>query len=144
MSYAVFSLRLVGTVKLCEACLKRPATCHTNLLGFAEGLGALCKECFEALAPFDAKRFESEARAAVCKYCGGFPCVGGTDDFESGMDARNFRFMCFGCTQEFLRVLEQKLGCLPKGMSREDQMAAIQAAKAAVELHMEDWAKDRN
>ena len=131
---------------LCERCHKREATCHSTLV--LEGVTQatdLCRECFEASGPPEARDFHAVAMAARCQYCGGQPDMGGTDDFVAMLAGeQQMSFKCMPCSEELLRYIRQhKLERVPQGLSQEEQMAAHRTLWEEAQRHMKQWVSRR-
>ena len=128
---------------LCESCQKNEATFSTHLVkdGVTQSRN-LCKHCHGAES-LGGKEFEAAQRDARCEYCGGQPCVGGTDIFAMIMGVQKLKFLCVPCLMEHNRFIQEQLKQAAAGLSNQEQIALISTVNANADKHMKQWALNR-
>ena len=124
---------------LCGKCGARPATNHICFGGTVTTLD-LCDDCLRADDSFAGKFAASlvdEAKSARCRYCGGFPCSGGSDSLSqiTGASVQK-RWMCMSCSAEYLSRLQSALGSMPGNLTADEQIARIKEIGLDIDSHM--------
>jgi hypothetical protein len=129
---------------ICENCQQHEATYHlTTIEGDAMEVAHLCLKCYEADSP-EAKAAIA-ARDAHCEYCGGQPCVGGTDLHAALTGLRRLKLMCLPCSLEHLRYSQMQLPQLQRalGLAQPAKMALLGKLDKQADKHMEQWLAKR-
>jgi hypothetical protein len=127
---------------LCEVCHERPATHHVCNANTGKS-SDLCAECFETSAPPEVLQSSIEVRDAHCQYCGGQPCAGGTDFIALTVGIQQTKFMCFPCTQEYYRYIQQEMSRDHEGLSQQQQLEEIRKVRDRADAHMKQWVSER-
>lgn len=129
-------------VMLCNSCQQRLATCHTvNIVDGVTRTRDLCQACFDASSPA-ATEFASTLRDARCEYCGSQPCFGGTDFLALVTGVQKQRFMCFPCSMEHNRFVQQELERDASGVSPQEQLSLIRKLNEKADQHMKQWVSE--
>ncbi len=127
---------------MCDQCREQPVT-HHICYGNTGQTRDLCNGCFEAFAPPELRQFAAAAREAHCAYCGGQPCVWGTDFLATVSGTQPTKFMCVPCTEEYYRYVQQKLGRLAADASQEEQLTALRRLQTEADGHLRRWVSER-
>ncbi len=140
---------------LCDKCREREATVHTtHCTDTADDVPTqqhLCDQCFQAVEPARASGL-SAALQAGCRYCGGEPYAGGGSPFAGPGGAHGITFMCKRCTDEYYRLLDQKVPgfteCAKTATVTNDLISKLRASDmsaifAEIEGHMRKWVAER-
>jgi hypothetical protein len=128
---------------VCEVCIERRATHHICYGGTGKS-SDLCDECFQASAPPDILQSAATVRDAHCQYCGGQPCLGGTDMFALITGVQKLKYMCMPCSMEYHRFLQQQLSPDSSDLSQHEQSAVIRKLLDPVDAHMKQWVSERD
>lgn len=102
----------------------------------------LCAECLDANAPAT-REFTAAARIALCQYCGGHPCAGGTDALALVTGVQKLKFMCMACSMEHNRFIQEHLQDA-SGLSQQEQLALVRKFVEEADDHMRRWVSERD
>ena len=129
---------------LCHKCGVREATNFVCHAGMGKSV-AWCDECLEAEDPKQAG-FAAVVKAARCRYCGGYPCSGGTDPFSfSGMGMQEQRWMCMSCAMEYYPLAQKALSRIAGDhLTAVEQVERMKAALNEVEEQMHEFVRVRD
>ena len=128
---------------LCENCHQREATCHIcEIEGDVMKSRELCVECHEASSR-EAKELAAAQRDALCQYCGGQPCAGGTDFLALVTGVQKLKFVCMPCSMEHNRYIQQHLPQHASGLSQSEQLALLRKLDREADEHMRRWLSGR-
>ncbi|RYD31954.1 MAG: hypothetical protein EOP87_13720 [Verrucomicrobiaceae bacterium] len=128
-------------------CVKCATRMATNFIHDA-GTGTSTAWCDECLLEDDAASasFAEQVKAARCRYCGGYPCSGGTNIFPlSGGAVPEYRWMCLSCAMEYhTRVRAAFSGMTGHRLTAVQQVALLREAEVTVERHMREFVRMRD
>jgi hypothetical protein len=138
---------------LCDACQKREATIHnTEIDGDVTRHSNFCDSCFEASQPTEARDLTAALQNG-CRFCGGEPYAGGHAPPTGLSGAFRMSFMCKPCTEEYYRLLDQKLpgfvACASTATVSDELIAKVRACGLSavfteLENHMTKWVAEKN
>ncbi len=141
---------------LCERCHEQEAVLHVTRTWAGSSVSkeiSLCAECARSFAGLEGiTNLDAAVNGAPCRYCGGEPYSGGGDPIAGLSGVRKLSFMCRSCTEEYYRVLDQKLPgfveCATAATVTDDLIAKLRAADmsavlTAIEDHMRNWVAER-
>jgi hypothetical protein len=106
----------------------------------------LCPECFlesSPDAPGESRRVAAVLRDARCVYCGGQPCMGGTDFLAIVTGAQKLKFMCMACSMEHNRYLQEHLQEDAPPVPPEEQVLLLRKLDEEADQHMKNWVSQR-
>jgi protein-arginine kinase activator protein McsA len=136
-------------MKSCDSCQQQPATSYVTVTieGVTRGMD-VCNECFERVAPPEARAFAAAAKAskvAICHYCGGQPCWERPDAFGGLIGEKRRRFICTPCYTEYHRTTRLRLDGFAKPFNTHAEfIAEVRGMRREVERHMREWVAKRN
>lgn len=129
---------------LCAKCGTRVAT--NFVCNGSKGKSvAWCDECLEAEDPSHAS-FAAEVKAARCRYCGGYPCSGGTDIFpQTTAGPAEFRWMCMSCAVEYYEHVQKAFsGIAGMHLTAVKQVERMKETRDDAEEHMKEFVRMRD
>ncbi len=88
----------------------------------------------------------AELKAARCRYCGGYPCSGGTDIFSitSGSMTESL-WMCMSCAIEYHEHVQKALsGLTGTHLTAVKQMELMKDVRKDVDQHMRQFVSVRD
>lgn len=129
---------------LCAKCGIRAATNFVSGTGKGKSV-AWCDECLETADPTCAS-FAAQVKTARCRYCGGYPCSGGTDVFPLPLDdPPEYRWMCMSCAMEYYEHVQKAFsGIAGLHLTAVKQMEQLKATREDAELHMREFVRMRD
>lgn len=129
---------------LCHKCGVRAAT---NFIcnGTKGESSALCDECLQAVEPSQAS-FAAQVKAARCRYCGGYPCSGGTDPLQLASGGpQEFRWMCMSCAMEYYQHVQKAFsGIAGMHLTAVKQVERMKETREDAEAHMREFVRMRD
>ena len=130
------------TDRICEVCHERPATRFISYGGTGKS-SQFCEACFESSAPPELRQSVAAARDAHCRYCGGQPCIGGSDLLASLTGISQRGYMCAPCTLEYQGFLQRQFSPEAAARPRQEQLELVQKLFAEADTHMKAWVADK-
>ena len=133
---------------ICENCQRNEATIHVcAIVDDISQSSDLCVECYEASSP-EARESLAAQRNALCEYCGGQPCAGGTNFLALVTGVQKLKFMCMPCSMEHSRYVQQQLQQQLQQeisiLSQHEQLILLRKLDEEADKHMRQWVSRRD
>ena len=115
---------------VCETCHEHPATVHLcEIIDGRQTTLDLCQSCFRARSASTGVDLPLLNGTQKCYYCGASAqCGGMNQSWEQEIRKQKFHFTCFRCGQMEHQLMIEAMEAMPKGLSQDEQMLAIQKA----------------
>ena len=114
--------------EICQNCHELPATVHLcEYIGRQQTVLNLCEACFRSRSSNHNLEFPLLDGTQVCDYCHTIAqCCGLNQPWEIDVRKQKFHFTCFRCSELEREFMAQALDLIPKNLSPDQQMVAIQ------------------
>jgi len=120
---------------LCSSCQKREATSRSINIGGVKKAANLCEACFKLAT----RALGAPDRNALCDYCGGQNCSGGTDFLALIAGIKKTQHLCVPCSTEYNRFIQEHMLDENPDLSPQEQIADLRKLKDTVDTHMKEW-----